>query len=35
MGRWFDTLTDCFTVSVTERRSRQQIDELVEALRTA
>ncbi len=34
LGRWFDDLSDCFMVAVTEKRSRGQIDALVEALRT-
>ena len=35
VGRWFDDLTDCFMVAVTERRSKAQIDALVDALSTA
>ncbi|MHC4091495.1 MAG: aminomethyl-transferring glycine dehydrogenase subunit GcvPA [Planctomycetota bacterium] len=34
MGCWFEELSDCFTVAVTEKRSRQQIDRLVEELKT-
>lgn len=29
---WFDDLQDCFLVAVTERRTKEQIDELVETL---
>ena len=32
LGCWFAELGDCFTVAVTEKRSRQQIDELVKTL---
>lgn len=32
MGRWFPELDDCFLVAVTERRSKKQIDALVDAL---
>ncbi|MEE9294019.1 MAG: aminomethyl-transferring glycine dehydrogenase subunit GcvPA [Phycisphaerae bacterium] len=35
LGRWFKDLEDCFMVAVTEKRSKTQIDELVDALRTA
>ncbi len=35
LGCWFEELDDCFTVAVTEKRSRQQIDQLVEALNRA
>jgi glycine dehydrogenase subunit 1 len=35
LGRWFDDLSDCFMVAVTEKRSKAQIDALVEALKTA
>ena len=35
IGRWFDALGDCFTVAVTERRTRQQIDELIDTLKSA
>jgi len=34
LGCWHENLSDCFTVAVTEKRTRQQIDGLVEALRT-
>lgn len=32
LGRWFSNLSDCFMVAVTEKRSREQIDALVDAL---
>ena len=32
LGRWYDDLADCFLVAVTEKRSRGEIDALVEAL---
>ncbi len=32
LGRWYEELGDCFTLAVTEKRTRQQIDDLVEAL---
>jgi len=32
LGRWFDDLQDCFAVAVTEKRSKAEIDALVEAL---
>ncbi len=32
LGRWHDELNDCFVVAVTEKRTRTQIDALVEAL---
>ena len=32
--QWFEELGDCFMVAVTEKRSKAQIDALVEALRT-
>ncbi len=35
LGYWYDELSDTFLVAVTEKRTRQEIDELVEALRTA
>lgn len=35
LGRWFEPLADCFTVAVTEKRSKAQIDQLIEALKTA
>ncbi len=34
LGCWFEELSDCFTVAVTEKRTRRQIDQLVEALKT-
>jgi len=33
-GCWYEDLADCFTVAVTEKRTKEQIDRLVEALRT-
>ncbi len=33
LGTWFDDLSDCFMVAVTEKRTRGQIDALVQALR--
>jgi glycine dehydrogenase subunit 1 len=35
LGRWFADMQDCFAVAVTEKRTKQQIDALVEALREA
>jgi len=35
LGRWFDALEDCFAVAVTEKRTKAQIDALVEALDSA
>jgi glycine dehydrogenase subunit 1 len=35
LGQWFDDLADCFMVAVTEKRSKSQIDALVDALKTA
>ena len=35
LGRWYDELADCFTVAVTEKRTRAEIDALAEALREA
>ncbi len=35
LGMWFDELADCLLIAVTERRSRAEIDALVEALREA
>ncbi len=32
MKTWFDDLDDCFMVAVTEKRTRKQLDDLVEAL---
>ncbi|MCP4251278.1 MAG: aminomethyl-transferring glycine dehydrogenase subunit GcvPA [bacterium] len=32
LGRWYEELGDCFTLAVTEKRTRQQIDDLIEAL---
>ncbi|MBN1343100.1 MAG: aminomethyl-transferring glycine dehydrogenase subunit GcvPA [Phycisphaerae bacterium] len=32
LGRWYDELSDCFLVAVTEKRARGEIDALVEAL---
>jgi len=32
LGRWFDELSDCFTVAVTERRTKEEIDRLADAL---
>ncbi len=32
LGPWYPELSDCFLVAVTEKRSRQQIDELTSAL---
>lgn len=33
LGRWYDEWSDCFLVSVTERRTRDQIDALAACLR--
>ncbi len=35
LGRWFPNLSDCFMVAVTEKRTKTQIDTLVDALRKA
>jgi glycine dehydrogenase subunit 1 len=35
LAPWYDALADCFLVAVTEKRSRAQIDALVDALATA
>jgi glycine dehydrogenase subunit 1 len=32
LGRWYDDLEDCFAVAVTEKRTREEIDTLVECL---
>ncbi|MCX8049681.1 MAG: aminomethyl-transferring glycine dehydrogenase subunit GcvPA [Methylohalobius sp.] len=32
LGRWYPELDDCFSVAVTERRSREQIDALADCL---
>ena len=32
LGRWFEDLTDCVAVAVTEKRTRDEIDALVDAL---
>ena len=32
LGRWFDDLSDCFTVAVTEKRTKQEIEALAKAL---
>jgi glycine dehydrogenase subunit 1 len=32
LGKWFPELSDCILVAVTEKRTKQQIDALVEAL---
>jgi glycine dehydrogenase subunit 1 len=32
LGRWYDEFSDCFLVSVTERRTRDEIDGLAECL---
>jgi glycine dehydrogenase subunit 1 len=33
LGQWFQDMKDCFSVAVTEKRTRQEIDALVQALR--
>lgn len=35
LGRWYPDMNDCFMVAVTENRTREQIDALVDALKTA
>lgn len=35
LGRWFKELGDCFTVAVTEKRTKEEIDRLAETLATA
>jgi glycine dehydrogenase subunit 1 len=35
LGRWFDDMKDCFLVAVTEKRSKEQIDALADALSQA
>jgi glycine dehydrogenase subunit 1 len=32
LGRWFPHLADCFSLAVTEKRTRAEIDALVAAL---
>jgi glycine dehydrogenase subunit 1 len=32
LGRWYDHLADCILIAVTEKRTRQEIDQLVAAL---
>jgi len=32
LGRWYPELSDCFLVAVTEKRTREEIDELAECL---
>lgn len=32
LGRWFPTLADCFTLAVTEKRTREEIDALTAAM---
>ena len=32
LGQWYPELKDCFLVAVTEKRTKQEIDELVTAL---
>ncbi|NOX58033.1 MAG: aminomethyl-transferring glycine dehydrogenase subunit GcvPA [Planctomycetes bacterium] len=35
LNRWYEDMADCFTIAVTECRTRKEIDALVEALATA
>jgi glycine dehydrogenase subunit 1 len=35
LGKWYAGLEDCFLLAVTEKRTKQQMDELVEALAAA
>lgn len=35
LGRWFPELADCFAVAVTEKRTKEEIDGLVDALAAA
>ena len=35
LGRWYEEMADCFLVAVTEKRTKEQIDELVEAFSTS
>ena len=35
LGRWYPDLSDCFLVAVTEKRTKQQIDQLVDAVESA
>jgi len=35
LGRWYPSLTDCISIAVTEKRTRAEIDGLVEAYRKA
>jgi glycine dehydrogenase subunit 1 len=35
LGRWFKDLADCFALAVTERRTKEEIDRLAEALEVA
>jgi glycine dehydrogenase subunit 1 len=34
LGRWYPTLNDCISIAVTEQRTREEIDGLVEAYRS-
>ena len=33
LGRWFPELSDCFMVAVTEKRTKEEIDALADALK--
>ncbi len=35
LGRWYPQLSDCLLIAVTEKRSRDQLDQLVQSLATA
>lgn len=35
LGQWYDNLTDCILVAVTEKRTKEEIDQLVAALDSA
>ena len=35
LGKWYPQLDDCFMVAVTEKRTKEEMDRLVGALRTA
>jgi glycine cleavage system P protein (glycine dehydrogenase) subunit 1 len=35
LGRWYPDLRDCFSLAVTEKRTRAEIDGLADAMRSA
>ena len=32
LGRWYDELSDCLLITITEKRTKQEIDDLVNIL---